>query len=238
VIIFIYILNSLTISFTRVVTKELMELKYISHYRIIFFIGVSGFILTFFLLIISSNFFPSEGNEKYLSAKPLNNTSIFSFSILSFIYKFPFLSPLRNCNIQTPKYIKHFIVTLALSYGVIISLILFLLYYPFKEKQDIIDKRDIKNPDYEIIDSHIIFKYFNTGIVFSFFGLMISILFVYIFGIILSYNNDELKYWKNMKSLPDNYICNDIKKEVLLGSFWKKIKLRMLAYCNICGNYT
>ena len=66
VIIFIYILNSLTISFTRVVTKELMELKYISHYRIIFFIGVSGFILTFFLLIISSNFFPSEGNEKYL----------------------------------------------------------------------------------------------------------------------------------------------------------------------------
>ena len=175
--------------------------------------------------------------EKYLSAKPLNNTSIFSFSILSFIYKFPFLSPLRNCNIQTPKYIKHFIVTLALSYGVIISLILFLLYYPFKEKQEIIDKRDIKNPDYEIIDSHIIFKYFNSGIVFSFFGLMISILFVYIFGIILSYNNDELKYWKNMKSLLDNYICNDIKKEVLLGSFWKKIKLRMLAYCNICGNY-
>ena len=175
--------------------------------------------------------------EKYLSAKPLNNTSIFSFSILSFIYKFPFLSPLRNCNIQTPKYIKHFIVTLALSYGVIISLILFLLYYPFKEKQEIIDKRDIKNPDYEIIDSHIIFKYFNSGIVFSFFGLIISILFIYIFGIILSYNNDELKYWKNMKSLLDNYICNDIKKEILLGSFWKKIKLRMLAYCNICGNY-
>ena len=65
-IIFIYILNSFSISFTRVVAKKLMELKYIPHYRIIFFIGVFGLILTFFLLIISSNFFPSEGNEKYL----------------------------------------------------------------------------------------------------------------------------------------------------------------------------
>ena len=175
--------------------------------------------------------------DKYLSAKALNNTSIFSFSILSFIYKFPFLSPLRNCNIQTPKYIKHFIITLALSYGIITSLILFLLYYPFKEKKEIIDKRDIKNQDYEVIDSHIIFKYFNSGIVFSFFGLIISIIFIYIFGIILKYNKDELKYWKNMKTLFDNYISNHIKKEVLLGSSWKKIKLRMLAYYTICGKY-
>ena len=175
--------------------------------------------------------------EKYLSAKALNNTSILSFSILSFIYKFPFLSPLRNCNVQTPKYIKHFIVTLALSYGINSSLALFLLYYPFKEKKEIIDRRDIKNPDFEIIESHIIFKYSNSGIVFSFFGLIISILFIYLFGIILSYNKDELKYWKNMKTLFDNYISNYIKKEVLFGSSWKRLKLRMLAYYTICGNY-
>ena len=175
--------------------------------------------------------------EKYSSVKALNNTSIFTFSLLSFIFKFPFISPLRNCKIQTPKYIKHFIVTLALSYGIVISLILFLLYYPFKEKKEIIDKRDIKNPDYEIIDSHIFFKYLNSGIVFSIFGLIISIIFINLFGLVLYYNEDELKYWKNMKTMFGNYISNFIKNEVLLGPSWKKIKLRMLTYYNICGNY-
>ena len=45
-----------------------MEIKYISHYRIIFFIGAFGFILTFLLLIISSIFFPSNNtnDEKFL----------------------------------------------------------------------------------------------------------------------------------------------------------------------------
>jgi hypothetical protein len=62
-IIFIYILNSLSISFTRVVVKVLMEIKYISHYRIIFFIGAFGFLFTSLLLIISSNFFPSNRND-------------------------------------------------------------------------------------------------------------------------------------------------------------------------------
>jgi len=67
-IIFLYILNSFSISYTRVVTKVLMEIKYISHYRIIFFIGAFGLILTSLLLIIFSIFFPSNNinDEKFL----------------------------------------------------------------------------------------------------------------------------------------------------------------------------
>ena len=67
-IIFLYILNSFSISYTRVLTKILMEIKYISHYRIIFFIGAFGFILTFLFLIISSIFFPSNNinDEQFL----------------------------------------------------------------------------------------------------------------------------------------------------------------------------
>ena len=56
-IIFLFILNSLSISFTRVSTKVFMEIKYISYYRIIFFIGAFGLILSSFLLIILSIFF-------------------------------------------------------------------------------------------------------------------------------------------------------------------------------------
>ena len=175
--------------------------------------------------------------DNYLQVKALNNTSICSFSILAFIYRFPYLSPLRNSNLQTPKYIKHFIVTLALAYGISITLLLFLFFTPFSEKNDIIDKRDIKNTDFKVIDQQIIFRYLNRSIVFSFFSLIISCLFIYVMGIILSFNNEENKYWKHMKTFFSNYVTNKIKREVLLGSTWNKIKLRMIAYYNICGNY-
>lgn len=118
-----------------------------------------------------------------------------------------------------------------------ISLLLFLFFTPFAEKNDIIDKRDIKNTDFKVIDQQIIFRYLNRSVVFSFFSLIISCLFIYVMGIILSFNNEENKYWKHMKTFFSNYVTNKIKREVLLGSAWNKIKLRMNAYYNICGNY-
>ena len=71
-IIFLFILNSLSISFTRVLTKVFMEIKYISYYRIIFFIGAFGLILSSFLLIISPIFF-SDCNLKKNSGKDIGN---------------------------------------------------------------------------------------------------------------------------------------------------------------------
>ncbi len=175
--------------------------------------------------------------DNYLQVKILNNTSVCSFSILAFIYKFPYLSPLRNCNLQMPKYIKHFIVALAIAYGMGISLLFFLFYSPFEEKQEIIDKRDIKNKNFEVIDIHIKLKYLNRSIVLSFLGMILSGVFILIFGKILSFNNDEKKYWKHMKTFFSNYVNNKIKSEVLLGSTWVKIKLRMIAYYNLCGSF-
>ena len=175
--------------------------------------------------------------DNYLKVKSLNNTSLCSFSILTYIYKFPYLSPLRNCNLQVPKYVKHFINTLAISYGVSTPLLLFFFYMPFAEKQSIIDKRDVKNPDFKVIDKHIIFKYLNRCIIFSLFGVIISGLFIWIMGKILVFNKDEKNYWRTMKNIFSNYIENKIKREVLFGSSWNKIKLRMIAYYYICGNY-
>ena len=175
--------------------------------------------------------------DSYLQVKALNNTSICSFSILAFIYKFPYLSPLRRCNLQTPKYIKHFIIILSIAYGMGTNLLLFLIYYPFKEKQEIIDKRDIKNKNFEVIDEHIISKYLNKSAIFSLFGLIVSGILYYIFSKVLSFNTDERKYWKHMKTIFSNYVSNKIKNEVLLGPTWNKIKLRIIAYYNLCGQF-
>ena len=175
--------------------------------------------------------------DSYLQVKALNNTSICSFSILAFIYKFPYLSPLRRCNLQTPKYIKHFIIILSIAYGMGTNLLLFLIYYPFKEKQEIIDKRDIKNKNFEVIDKNIIIKYLDKSAIFSLFGLIVSGILYYIFSKVLSFNTDERKYWKHMKTIFSNYISNKIKNEVLLGPNWNKIKLRIIAYYNLCGQF-
>ena len=181
--------------------------------------------------------FSEKVKQNYLKIKSLSNSSILSFSIKCFIYKFPLLSPLRQCDFKSPKYIKHFIITLALSYGMVISLILFLFYTPFYERQIIINKRDIKNPNYELSNWDIYLKYFYIGVIFTIFGAIITRIIIYIFGIILNYNKNENKYWKNLKKMFSNYVNNYIKGEVLLGATWTKIKLRMIAYTNICGNY-
>ena len=181
--------------------------------------------------------FPERIKQRYLKVKSLNNSSICSFSFNIFFFKFPLLSPIRDCDFNSPKYIKHFITVLAISYGMALSLVLLLFYYPFEEKKDIIDKRDIKNPDFEIIDDDITVKYFIRCLIFTVFGAFITRIFIYIFGILLNYNKDELKYWKNLKTILSNYVNNQIKGDVLLGNTWKKIKMRMKAYSNICGSY-
>ena len=173
---------------------------------------------------------------KYLQVKILNGSTIFSFAFYVSLFKFPYLSPLRQCNYKSPKFIKHFIVSLGIFYGFVISLIPFNIYVPFKERKEIINKRDIKTY-FEINEIKTFFQYFPKGLIFSFFGIIITRIFIYIFGIILNYNKDELNYWKEMKTIFTNYISNEIKRHVLLGTTWIKIKTRIIAYINICGDY-
>jgi hypothetical protein len=70
-----------------------MEIKYISHYRIIFFIGAFGFLFTSLLLIISSNFFPSNRNDsKFLDnfSEYINNfaNNILAEILVTLVYLF------------------------------------------------------------------------------------------------------------------------------------------------------
>ena len=174
--------------------------------------------------------------KRFLQVKILSGSSIISFSFYATLFQFPYLSPLRICNYKNPKYIKHFIVILGIFYGFLLSLTSFYFLTPFKELKNIINERDIKNKYFEL-NNDILFKYILKGIIFAFIGVCITRIFIYIFGIILSFNKDEINYWKEMKTIFTNYISNEIKGNVLLGPTWNKIKTRMIAYINICGNY-
>ena len=180
--------------------------------------------------------FTEKIKQKYLQVKTLNHSSILYFAFYTSIQQFPYLSPLRICDYKSPKYIKHLIISIAIFYGIAISLIPFYYSIPFKELKVIIDKRDIKNPNFEL-NNTILLNYIKKGLIFSLIGVCLTRIFIYIFGKILSFNKDELDFWREMKTLFTNYISNDIKGNVLLGPTWKKIKIRMMAYINICGNY-
>ena len=181
--------------------------------------------------------FSEKIKQKYLQVKILNRSSIFSFAFYTTFFQFPFLSPLRICNYRSPKYIKHFIIILSIFYGFIVSLSFFYIFVPSKERKVLIDKRDINNPNFEINDIDSFIKYIKRGLIFSIIGVILTRIIIYIFGIILNYNKDELIYWREMKTIFTNYITNEIKGNVLLGPTWNKIKTRMIAYINICGDY-
>lgn len=139
-IIFLYILNSYSISYTRVVTKVLMEIKYISHYRIIFFIGAFGLILTSLLLIISSIFFPSNkanddqflGNFSIYCEKFGNNI----FAEILVIPFFIFISFMEfNYEILIIYYLNpiYFLISDSLYYG--LKTIILLICKPYKNNK-------------------------------------------------------------------------------------------------------
>jgi len=180
--------------------------------------------------------FAERIKKKYLRIKKLGNSSIFSFAFYLFLFKFPFLSPLRQCESKNPKYIKHFIITLGIFYGFLFPLIPFSFGPSIKEREQIIDRRDVNNPNFIIYDLNFR-KYFSFCTFCAIIGVILTHIFIYIFGIILSYNKDELNNWRELKTMFSNYISSEIKRNVLLGNIWNRIKLRMISYINICGDY-
>ena len=106
-IIFLYILNSFSISYTRVLGKTIMELRYISPYKIIFFIGIVGFLFISILLIFSSifnNYY--EINTICTGKEPLFNKNCTYFD------SFPmYFSSLKETNYSKEFWIECLIVT-------------------------------------------------------------------------------------------------------------------------------
>ena len=106
-IIFLYILNSFSISYTRVLGKTIMELRYISPYKIIFFIGIVGFLFISILLIFSSifnNYY--EINTICTGEEPLFNKNCTYFD------SFPmYFSSLKKTNYTKEFWIECLIVT-------------------------------------------------------------------------------------------------------------------------------
>ena len=180
-----------------------------------------------------------EDNElklAYKDTKKYYKTGICSFSFHISLLKFFYFSELDNfCKYNIPTFIKYLIMCIGFFIGVIFVLIPF-YFVPFTEKQIFMDQRDINFDD----DNHKLIKpekYFILSMIFSLVGIIFGNIFIYIFFKILNFEKKEAEIYRKIKTLFKNYIYYEVKSEVLLGPIWKKIKFRINAYFNICGNY-
>ena len=71
-----FIILEIFLSYSRVKAKVLMDLRYFSPYLIIFYIGISGFILILIILIILSLFNCSDGIANICMVRDMNNETL------------------------------------------------------------------------------------------------------------------------------------------------------------------
>ena len=71
-----FIILEIFLSYSRVKAKVLMDLRYLSPYLIIFYIGISGFILILIILIILSLFNCSDGIANICMVRDMNNETL------------------------------------------------------------------------------------------------------------------------------------------------------------------
>jgi hypothetical protein len=177
----------------------------------------------------------NERKVKYNEVKKYYNKGVFGFSIYLTLNKYPYFSVFNNYYSAFPRFIKHLVVSIGLSIGLIAPLVPY-LFMTFSERDSFIGQRDIQFTD-DRIKSIAPDNYKLYSFAFSFLGLIFGNLFIYIFSKILDYEKQELDIWLKIKSICKDYIYYEIKQEVLLGAIWKKIKLRMFSFYYICGDY-
>lgn len=184
---------------------------------------------------IEKNIFEDERKKKYNEVKKYCNTGIIKFSFYLTLYNFPLFSIFNKYNYKYPKFIKHLIICIGLFLGIIFPLLIY-YFIPFSEKDAFMEQRDINFDDSDI--KYIVPpKYYVLSTLFCFLGLIISNIFIFFFMEFMGFQQDEKNFWLKIKLICKEYIYNDVKSQVLLGSTWNKIKLRMLSFYYITNNY-
>jgi hypothetical protein len=176
-----------------------------------------------------------ELKVNYMKVKKYNNIGTFRFSIYLALKKFPYFTIFNKYKLNYPKYISHLVIYVGILIGFIIPLIPF-YYKEFIERQIFIDQRDIKYDDNYITDMGPSI-YYDYSFYYGFIGLFLSHFFIYIFNIVLGYYQEEINIWLKIKTICKDYVYYEIKSEILLGTTWSKIKLRIISFYYICGNY-
>ena len=226
-----------------------IEYDYINKPTIIFFYSTLFLLLipgAFFLiydlckdknLLNKKKTFKEKRREYYLKVKKYTNTGVFSFTVLIALNNFLLFNPFNTNNYYSPKYTKHLVNVTGILLGFVLVLTPFIFLLPFKERQILMDKRDIGVNDNEIHSIKFIDSYTIIALIFSFLSMFIVDIFISFFNKKLLIKEERINYFKKIKDLFNDFVYNEVKKKIYLGKNWVKIRKRMNAIFGICGEY-
>ena len=178
-----------------------------------------------------------EKRREYYNQIKICTNSKYSFPLFCAYKDFPFFSAINPGYYNSPKYFKHLLVMTGILLGFFLNLLPFYLFMPFEEKQILIDKRDIKVDEDNIHSLEIISKYLNIEFIFALISLIIVHIFIKSIYKFVKLDERDIKYWKNVKDILKDFVYFEIKKNRYLGKNFARIKNRLKALYNMCGQY-
>lgn len=180
--------------------------------------------------------YKEKRRDYYKQVKIYTNSKI-TFPIYTTFNMFPYCAAFNPTHYSSPKFIKHLIVITAVLLGFVLNLLPFYFRMPFKEKQLLIDKRDITIDEKEIHSMRYINSYLFVGFIIAIISLICIHLFIKLFNKILKIDEKKMSYLKNIKDIFKDFVYFEIKKNNYLGKNFARIKNRMKAFYAVCGRY-
>ena len=198
---------------------------------------------TFMYLIrdhIHSNTKPQIKRKDYFNKlRCLFNANKVKLAWYYTLMKLPFfecftIQPGSYNNIQFAKYYIRITLTF---FTLILSSIPYITFITNSEREVFIDKRDYFIDDTMVNDLPLSFVQFIRGICFAIVASMLMKIVLVVIQLFISEINVMNEYWSPVKKMFKEYVNDDIKKEVLLGNKWTKIRKRFILFNKLCGQY-
>ena len=172
--------------------------------------------------------------HEFSELKYLNNCNVISFAWYLTYFKYPFLNVFSFYNYDHPRYFRFFIQIFCLLLSMFFSAI---PYYKskFDRKIAFIDERNIEDEKINVHNFPCYFSEAFSGFVYSIIASIVVIFISAVFSKVLSFRKTRTSIWKPRKDILLRYVYDEIKSDVLLGDKWHCIKMRILAFNQLCG---
>ena len=172
--------------------------------------------------------------HEFSKLKYLNNCNVISFAWYLTYFKYPFLNVFSFYNYDHPRYFRFFIQIFCLLLSMFFSAI---PYYKsnFDRKIAFIDERNIEDEKINVHNFPCYFSEVVSGFCYSVIASIVVIVVSAIFSKVLSFRKTRAAIWKPRKDILLSYVYDEIKSDVLLGDKWHGVKMRILAFNQLCG---
>ena len=155
------------------------------------------------------------------------------------LMKLPFFEYLtiQSASYNNIQFAKYYIRIILMFFSIMLSSIPYVTFITNSEREIFINKRDYFIDDTMVNDLPLSFRLFIRGIFFAIVASVLMKVVLVVIQMFICEINEMNEYWNPVKKMFKEYVNEDIKKEVLLGNKWTKIRKRFILFNKLCGQY-